>query len=39
MSLRRGQNDVSRLPPGAYFILMRNPTGRTISSLKVLKTD
>jgi hypothetical protein len=39
MSLRRGQNDVSRLPPGAYFILMRNPTGRTLSSLKVLKTD
>jgi len=38
MTLRTGQNDVSRLAPGAYFVLTRDPTGRDLGPVKVLKT-
>jgi hypothetical protein len=37
--LHPGANDVSRLSPGAYFVVVRDPTGRNLSPVKVLKTD
>jgi hypothetical protein len=39
LDLKQGANDVSRLSPGAYFVVVRNPTGRDLSPVKVLKTD
>jgi hypothetical protein len=37
--LRPGANDVTRLAPGAYFVVVRDPTGRNLNPVKVLKTD
>jgi hypothetical protein len=39
MSLKPGTNDVTRLAPGAYFVVVRDPSGRSLSPIKVLKTD